>query len=168
LGAAGPFGIVKVSDAALPASEGDPMKGLFQAVQAAARMGYAVLAWVLVAMVFVQVFYAGMAVLVNPGDWGSHRSFGSMLSLPIMLMVLLSLAGRMPYRFFLSGLSLYALYVTQYLLLYLPGRFELPILCALHPVNALVILLTASSTAKQAWRLARNHPGRSVSSESDR
>lgn len=129
------------------------MKALFQALRSAARIGYVIVASVLVAMVFVQVFHAGVAVLVHPGDWSGHRNFGSLFAMPVMLMAVLSLAGWMPFRFFLFSLGLYALYMTQYLLLYLPGSFDLPALAALHPVNALVILLTAILTVRQSWRL---------------
>ncbi|HYF77784.1 MAG TPA: DUF6220 domain-containing protein [Symbiobacteriaceae bacterium] len=130
------------------------MKTLLYALRSAARYGYAIAASMMVLMVFVQVFYAGVAVLVNPGDWGAHRSFGPLISLPIMLMALLSLAGWMPYRFFLFSLGLYGLYMAQYLLIYLPGSFNLPALSALHPVNALVILLAGLHAARQSWRLA--------------
>lgn len=130
---------------------------MVQGIKTVARIGYAIAAWVLVAMVFIQVFYAGVAVLVSPGDWSAHRSFGSMVSLPVMLMALLSLAGRMPVRFFLLTLGLYALYMTQYLLIYLPGQFDLPVLSALHPVNALVILLSAIYAARESTKLVRRN-----------
>lgn len=129
------------------------MKTLLESLKTAARIGYVIAAWVLVAMVVVQVFHAGVAVLVRPGDWAPHTSFGSVFSLPVMLMFILSLAGWMPVRFFLLSLGLYALYMLQYLLIYLPGQAGLPALSALHPVNALAILLTAKYAAQSAWQL---------------
>jgi hypothetical protein len=81
-------------------------------------------------MVVIQVFYAGVAVLVQPGNWQAHTTFGHLLSLPVMLMAILSLLGWMPVRFFLLSLGLYVLYTLQHVLIYLPRQGALPTLAA--------------------------------------
>jgi|GEM_PF-5434516 len=48
------------------------MKALLQPVRLAARVGYLMMTWILVALVFVQVFLAGSAVMVSPGNWAAH------------------------------------------------------------------------------------------------
>lgn len=118
-----------------------------------ARLGFVVVAWLLVVMVFVQVFHAGYAVHVSPGEWERHVNYGHSFSLPIMVMVLLGLVGGMGYRMVLLGVALYVLYSMQYIFLFLPRQLDLPVLTALHPVNALAILLTAVHTARTAWPL---------------
>ncbi len=138
------------------------MQALFQPVRFAARIGFVIMAWLLVAFVFVQVFHAGAAVLVNPGDWSSHTNVGHLISLPIMAMFALSIIGWMPLRFLLLSLGLWVLYVLQYAFLYFPPP-ELAIMKAFHPVNALVILFTATFVARDSWRLiSANSSGRTV------
>lgn len=129
------------------------MKALLGHLQRPARIGFVMAAWVLVVMVFAQVFHAGVAVLVRPGDWSAHTRLGHLFSIPITAMLLLSLIGAMGARFPLLSLGLYVLYSLQYLFLHVVGSVGLPSLSALHAVNALVILLTALYVARSAWRL---------------
>jgi mono/diheme cytochrome c family protein len=129
------------------------VKSLVQLLRTAARVGFVIVAWTLVALVCVQVFHAGYAVLVNPGDWQPHTNLGHMFALPIMLLLALSLIGWMPYRFALLSIVLFVLYTLQYFLLYLPPQMGTPALTALHPVNALAIFATAGYAARNAWRL---------------
>lgn len=126
------------------------MRTLLHSVRTVARLGYVVTAWALVAMVFVQVFHAGTAILVNAGDWAPHRNLGHLFALPILLMVILSLIAWMGYQFVLAALGLFGLYIMQYIFLY---AFSGGALTALHPVNALVIAATAAWAGKGAWRL---------------
>lgn len=97
------------------------MKPLFQVVKSSARVGYAALAWALAGLVVVQVFYAGHAVLVNPGDWAAHRTLGDLFSPPIFAMFVFALLGLMPGRFVLYSVALFVLYSLQYLFLFLPA-----------------------------------------------
>lgn len=128
------------------------MKRLFQVVKSSARVGYAALAWALAGLVVVQVFYAGHAVLVNPGDWAAHRTLGHLFSPPIFAMFVFALLGRMPGRFVLYSVALFVLYSLQYLFLFLPGT-GLAFMRAFHPVNALVLLLGSMHTARGSWQL---------------
>lgn len=107
----------------------------------------------LVALVFVQVFHAGSAVLADAGDWTAHRNLGNLFSLPVFAMGALSLIGWMPVRFFLMSLLLFGLYVMQYIFLYAMPQSGAPALTALHPVNALVIGFTGYTAARGSWRL---------------
>jgi mono/diheme cytochrome c family protein len=132
---------------------GFSMKKFYQPVRLAARIGFFLVACMLVAMVFAQVFHAGSAVLVDPGNWSAHRNLGHMLALPIMAMGVLSIIGWMPIRFLLTSLGLFGLYFAQYIFLYLMPRIGWPALSALHPVNALVILLSALYAGRASWRL---------------
>jgi mono/diheme cytochrome c family protein len=107
----------------------------------------------LVALVFVQVFHAGFAVLVDAGNWTAHRNLGNLFSLPVFAMGILSLIGWMPVRFFLMSLLLFGLYVMQYIFLYAMPQSGAPALTALHPVNALVIGFTGYTAVRGAWHL---------------
>lgn len=138
-------------------------------VRAVARTGYVIMAWAVVALIFVQVFHAGAAVLVHPGNWGAHTNFGHLLAWPIVAMFALSILAWLPLRFLLFSVGLWALYFLQYVFLYLAPA-GLAGVRALHAVNALVLLLAAIGAARQAWRLcgggrrlcggATRHPAR--------
>lgn len=118
------------------------MGRLFQPLSSAARTGFVLTSWALAVLVFVQVYYAGHAVLVQPGDWGPHTTLGHMFGPTMFAMLVFSLVGRMPVRFPLYSVGLFGLYSLQYLFLYWPSAGMMP-MRALHPVNALVMLLFA-------------------------
>lgn len=114
-----------------------------------ARYAYAIVSWLFVASVVTQVFFAGYGILVKFGHWDLHVHFARLLIWPLLAMILFSLLGRLPRRTVLISIVLSALYVLQYLLIYLPGDFGLPILRALHPVNALAIFFAAVHNARR-------------------
>lgn len=132
----------------------DQVKVLLQRLRFIAHIAYLIAAWVLVAMVVAQVFLAGSAVLVNPGNWNPHRDMGHMIGMPIILMFVLSIAGWMPRRFPLLSVGLFVLYGLQYFFLNWPSP-NLYFIRAFHPVNALSIFMTAAYVAREAWRFVR-------------
>lgn len=129
------------------------MKAWLMPIRLAGQIGYLIVSCMLVALVFVQVFHAGSAVLVDAGNWTAHRNLGNLFSLPVFAMGALSIIGWMPVRFFLMSLLLFGLYVMQYVFLYAMPQSGAPALTALHPVNALVIGFTGYAAARGAWRL---------------
>jgi mono/diheme cytochrome c family protein len=119
-------------------------------IRTAARMLYVSLAWLLLGLVFTQVFHAGTAILVNSGNWAPHTNLGHLFSLPILLMIPLSLIGWMGWRYLAGSLGLFVLYILQYVFLH---AFSGGALTALHPVNALVIAGTALWLGRSGWQL---------------
>lgn len=43
------------------------------------RIFYMILAWFFMISILVQVFFAGTAMFVTPGDWEMHRKFVNLL-----------------------------------------------------------------------------------------
>lgn len=130
------------------------MRGKRLTFHGAVRYGYLAAAGVLVALVVAQVYFAGAAVLASSRFWTMHVNTGHMVSFPIYLMILLSLFGRMPGRFFLLSLALFGLYALQYVFLHLPP-VELAMLRGLHAANALSIAATSTIAVRSAWRIVR-------------
>lgn len=94
----------------------------------------------LVGVVIVgQVFFAGAAVLVDPTYWTAHRTLGNTIEFVALALVLIGLATRLPWRIQGLGGLLYVLMFLQYLFLYLMPQIGVPILRALHAVNALAL-----------------------------
>lgn len=113
-----------------------------------AKNGYVALGIIVIALVFLQVYFAGHAILIKFGDWGPHTMVGHWFTPLILAMLVVALVGRMPARFSLYALGVFGLYSMQFVFLY-----WLPFARALHPVNALFIFSLAFYTVKSAWRL---------------
>jgi hypothetical protein len=87
--------------------------------------------------VIVQFFLAGLGAF--SGDWDVHTGVGFVVSLSSLLLLVVAAIARLPRRMFLMTLLLVGLNALQILLPHL----ETDELAALHPVNALVIVIVA-------------------------
>ncbi len=100
------------------------------------RIAVVALAWLFAAGVVVQVFLAGLSVFESPTYWTDHTSFGRLLGLIPIPLILVALVGRLPVRLLVMAGALLVLYGLQYAL----ANVEEGYLAALHPVNAFVLL----------------------------
>jgi hypothetical protein len=120
-----------------------------------ARLIYTLCAWLFAASIVLQVFFAGLGVLVNPGYFDLHRAFGPTIELFPVLMLVAGVIGRLPWRVLaLTALGL-VLFMFQYIFLYAMPRLGLPTLRALHAVNALALFWLGMYFGQRAWRLLR-------------
>jgi hypothetical protein len=116
------------------------------------RTAFAVAATLLTGCIVLQVFFAGLGLMVDSDQMGLHRVMGGLIGLFPMVMLVLGLIGRVPVRMFgLVGL-LYVLYVLQWVFVTVP---DLTTMRALHPVNALLLFLVSLNLTRAAWRLRR-------------
>lgn len=103
----------------------------------------------------LQVFFAGAAVLVDGRYWSIHRNLGHGLQYLLLALILTGLGTRLTWRIQGLGCLLWLLLMLQYVFLHLPLRFEMPILRALHAVNALVFFGIIVIWIGQLWRVLR-------------
>lgn len=115
-----------------------------------ARIGYAVLSSVFVVCVLVQVFFAGMGAF--GADWSYHVSFVHFLEPLPLLMVPVAFVGRLSWGLRLLPLALVVLIGAQYAF----ANATVPA-AALHPVNALLILLIGLLLARSGWSAVVAH-----------
>ncbi len=116
-----------------------------------ARVALAVLAWLFVPGIAVQLFLAGLGVFVGASNFGLHQDFGYMLQITTLVIVLAAFAARAPRRTIGLAVALLLLVGLQSPLILL--REEWPAITALHPVNAVAIFSVAVSLARRtAWR----------------
>ena len=114
-----------------------------------ARKGLALVAWLFVACIFIQIFLAGLFVFDGPDARVTHRDFGYTFGWLTLIMLILAVVGRVPRRLLgLSALTL-VLFALQSVLVAL--RVDYPAIAALHPVNGVVMLLIAIALARSAW-----------------
>ena len=117
-----------------------------------ARNILAFAAWLLVAGTLAQVFLAGLGVFRDPADFETHRSFGYLLGLLSLGLLILALAVRAPRSVLaMAGLILAAFVLQSVLVAF---RASAPVLAALHPLNGFLIVLLAIAFARSTWRLA--------------
>jgi len=95
------------------------------------------LAWVALAGFVVQFYLVG-AALFGVTTFELHRRLGYLLAVPVALLLILALAGRLGGRPIGLSALLLVLVVVQALLPAL--RSSMPWLAALHPVNALALM----------------------------
>ena len=119
------------------------------------RVAFAVVAWLFVAAIVVQVFLAGVGLFVGGFDTFSyHRALGWLLHLGPLVVILFAW-GAHPGRvtMWLSGLLVLLVGIQPFL----PAmRDDLPFVAALHPVNALAIFAVGLVIARRATALARH------------
>lgn len=121
------------------------------------RTAYAVLAWIFVAGVLTQVFFAGMTVVANRWGWSNHISLGHGLAAPLVLMLVTMYTGRLPGRMKRLTWLLFGVYVLQAdVVIFM--RMTAPVVSALHPVLALVDFALGTWLAWQATSLVRTPP----------
>ena len=120
-----------------------------------ARLGFLVAAWLFVAGVLIQVFLVGLDIFAEL-DGAVHRDFAYLYGWLVPILVLLAGAARVPSRTRSLTLLLLVLFAAQTVLPSL--RDQVPVLAALHPVNALAIFAIGIVIARRATEWIR--PGR--------
>jgi hypothetical protein len=105
------------------------------------------LAWVVLVGLLLQFYLVGLA-LFGVISFEFHRTLGYLLAVPIFLLLVLALAGGLGRR--LVGLSalLVVLTIVQATLPSL--RFSVPLVAALHPVNALALMGLSAAIVRQS------------------
>ena len=120
----------------------------------AARYAYAALALAFVVGILLQVYFAGLGLFVGSKGFDLHASFGWLLHLgplPILVAAGLARAGRR--QILLAA----ALAVTFFFVPILAAiRADAPYTAAFHPVAAVLGFLLATVVARGATRLIRS------------
>lgn len=118
------------------------------------RMIYWIVAWLFVAGVAAQVFFAGMAVVAHRWSWENHTSLGHILAAPLLVMLVTMYLGKLPGQMKRLTWLLFAVYLLQAdVLIFL--RASAPVLSALHPVLALVDFALGLTLVRAATALVR-------------
>jgi hypothetical protein len=114
-----------------------------------ARTALAVVAWLFAGCIVVQVFLAGLGVFDSPASFATHRDFGYLFGMLTLVLVVISVAGRLPRR--LIGLSVLTLVQFALQSLFIAFRGDMPAVAALHPVNGVLLLVVAMWLGREAW-----------------
>ena len=115
---------------------------------------YAVVAWLFVVALVVQVFLIGLALFDDPSFRETHRSFGfTVVGLAALLLLIVGIAARSGRREVGLLVGIFILYIVQ---TSLPGvQSSYPVIAALHPVLALGLFAMGAQVARLATAGAR-------------
>lgn len=128
-----------------------------------ARAALPILAWGFLGLLTIQVFLAGVG-LFGAGTMAGHRDFGYLLSLLPLLLVIAAAVARARRLVWLSG----GLLILGFLQTLLPLlRDDLPLIAALHPVNAVVLFGLTATIARRATEMARASRGGAEAATAD-
>jgi hypothetical protein len=116
-----------------------------RAVPIRSRYLYIGLAALFLLGVFAQVFLAGAALFDRSAWFTWHNTLGHLLVHPLplipLLLLILSFVGRLPRADKWLSALLLVLAILQPMLIYVGRGASLPLLAALHPVNALLLFV---------------------------
>lgn len=104
----------------------------------AARIGFALLAWLFVALAIFQVFLAGSALQILGGggdNFSTHQALGFVIMIIALIQLVLSFAARLGWRMIGASAVLLVLMILQSALVHLNSTS----LAALHPVNGFLV-----------------------------
>lgn len=116
------------------------------------RRVHALAAAVFVVAIVVQVFLAGAALsnLGGSGDFATHVEFGyTGVGLSALAVLVTAFLARRPRRDWLISAGLLVLYIVQTMLPSAKG--SMPVVAALHPLNAMILFVLAIWYARHAW-----------------
>lgn len=128
-------------------------------MRSTARTVHAWAAWLLAGGILVQAILAGIALLElgGSGDFSTHIEFGytaiGLLALAVLVSAVVARIDRVQLGL---GIGLFLLYIVQTILPSL--RSDVPTLAALHPANAMLMLVLAVWAAVRAMRPAGPEP----------
>ncbi len=119
-----------------------------------ARMAFRVLAWIFLAGIGIQIFFAGMGIFVGPSWWLQHKSFVHFLEALPVLMLILAFVGRLPTSLKWLTVAAFGLIGVQYATI----EMRLPTVAAFHPVNAVLLFWLALTLAQRVTRQDEETP----------
>jgi hypothetical protein len=122
--------------------------------------------WLLLAAVVLQIAFSGLGAfdvvekVSEAGtsvdeesiddSWGLHIGFGYLVLLGALITFVLALAARVGRQRVLHSLGIFGLTIVQILLAWFGS--EVPIIGALHPVNAFLILGAVLALTMREWK----------------
>jgi hypothetical protein len=118
---------------------------------------YRFLATFLTFAIIVQVFLAGLGVLVNPSYFAWHGNFAHIIEFIPLLMLLFGVMARLDRRTLLLTTLTLVLVVMQYVFLHLFPQVGLTPLRAFHAVNALALFWLSLQLGRKVQQHLQSH-----------
>lgn len=115
------------------------------------KISFVSLSVLFVLCIIGQVFLAGLAVFVNPGNWPIHEMFVHLFEFIPILMLVMSLVRRLPRWAIWQSAGLFGLIFVMYFTANITP--VLPWAAAAHPVIAVLLFWMSITVMKRAWKM---------------
>jgi len=119
------------------------------------RLLYAITACLFVAGVILQVFLAGLGLMVDGDRLADHQAAGYLVIQIPYAMLLIALFARLPRGLLVATVLLALLATIHDVVVYMPADGDTGFLRAFHPVNALLLFWLGLTAARGALQLPR-------------
>ena len=103
----------------------------------------------------VQVFFAGLAIFVNPVNWTKHTGFIHLFEFIPVLMFIIAFVGKLPRWAIGHSAALFSVIFVMYFTANITP--VLPWAAALHPVIAFVLFWMSVKTLPRVWKMTFNN-----------
>lgn len=123
-------------------------------------LGYA---WLFLAAIVTQVYFAGLMVFGQENGRSLHQGTGYMLAMAGLLFLAFPALARAGARTVILGVVLSVITFFQPTITF--AREESPVIAALHPVNALLIVALSVMLIVRATHLIRESPPAGIEPE---
>jgi hypothetical protein len=115
------------------------------------KISFVLLSILFLLCIIGQVFLAGLAVFVNPGNWPYHEMFVHLFEFIPILMLVMSLVGRLPRWAIWQSAGLFGLIFVMYFTANMTS--VLPWAAAAHPVIAVLLFWMSITVMNRAWKI---------------
>jgi hypothetical protein len=115
-------------------------------------VSFALLSILFLICILVQVFFAGLAIFVNPVNWTKHTGFIHLFEFIPVLMFIIAFAGKLPRWAIGHSAALFGVIFVMYFTANITP--VLPWAVALHPVIAFVLFWMSVKTFPRVWKMA--------------
>ncbi|MBY0147332.1 DUF6220 domain-containing protein [Neobacillus niacini] len=114
--------------------------------------------------ILVQVFFAGLAIFVNPVNWTKHTGFIHLFEFIPVLMFVIAFVGKLPRWAIGHSAALFGVIFIMYFTANITS--VIPWAAALHPVIAFVLFWMSVKTVPKVWQMAfKREKGKGVVGE---
>lgn len=131
------------------------------------KVGSISFAWLSIIFLFcilLQVFFAGLAIFVNPVNWTKHTAFIHLFEFIPVLMFITAFVGKLPRWAIGHSAGLFGVIFIMYFTANITPA--IPWAAALHPVIAIVLFWMSVKTVPKVWQMAFKHEkGKGVAGE---
>ncbi|MCP3741875.1 DUF6220 domain-containing protein [Rossellomorea sp. BNER] len=118
-----------------------------------ARIGFVLLAIIFTLCIVTQVFFAGLAIFVDPVNWSKHTIFVHIFELVPILMLVTAFIGQLPLWAKWQSVALLGLIFMMYFTANVTT--VLPWAAAAHPVIAIIMFWASLKMTRRAVSLLK-------------
>ncbi|MDM5327205.1 DUF6220 domain-containing protein [Neobacillus sp. CF12] len=114
-------------------------------------VSFALLSILFLICILVQVFFAGLAIFVNPANWTKHTGFIHLFEFIPVLMFIIAFVGKLPRWVIGHSAALFGVIFVMYFTANITP--VLPWAAALHPVMAFVLFWMSVKSVPKVWEM---------------